>query len=928
MNPWREVVDRIEDGTVEELVTFLRSLNDLGRRAVAVHLPSYVAGARREGVEGRWWLQDRAARLRAAGAACLSGAAQVADWLDRRDLRQVPDPQTDAARVMSLLSHRTDEWRADLAGRLVEGLRPVRGRGFDERVPNWTLAAALVEATGVEPPDNDAFAEGWAWRLATATWMGQDVPPLLDVVAPRLFRAAGVAAALNWSEARNHGVSAAARLAGLAADGLVKRELFLDGCAGRFMAGGGPEEVAPFVTLWSSLAVDVTEIPVLDFVRLLSSASPALAGLLAGELRRADEAGLMDDELFGEAVRALAFRPEKKQVAAALSWIGERATPSRVPAALHALATVFTEPSPALRDRAARLTITLTHRTTALGSPRAQGRAATHGPSESRAAGRAVIVGSEMGEAVEAVREAAAHLPEPWRERLGAVIGPIPVHEEPEPAPPVLVPTVLAPLPPPITTPAELVGELGGLHWRMELQQGERILAALVTLAHQDREALAEALRPWHRTVTDSRPHLLVGGEQDLYHLLARCALAVVAPGENRVTDDSIAYATRWTCQHPLQRFLARRLNEVMELLRAGGDMPVLLATPTEPTGHVDPVTLLDRMELLGDAEPLASDFHQALLRLPRQLVRPAHAVERVRQGAAGQELDPALAGRADRLGSAAARTLAGWLRRGGLPDPAVTCLVRTEADPYRAARVEVDGRITAPAEVPPPIAALWTSYEASRYLSYPHTMEWWPALMPSHREVTAAHMARFIPNGVTRRDRTMEIVAALAHGDGPTGDALAMVVTLGLAHHLAEQRGPAVEAVITLTAQGDPPAAAIGRVAGRLLRAGAIKLGPLTQSLEHATSAGAYTAVWAILAEVVPALLPAPGERPRAGLAGLLAVAAETAAYARTAGQTVLAEVAGWAGADLLAELAARKGGSRVVEEARRLLDQVRTPG
>ncbi|MFD2351792.1 hypothetical protein ACFSTC_24770 [Nonomuraea ferruginea] len=331
MNPWREVADRIEDGTLDELVTFLHSLNDLGRRAVAAHLPSYVAEVRREGMEGRWWLQDRApqvARRRGrvperGGAgrrlARPSGPAPGARPADRRRPHRVP------------ALPRTDEWRADLAVRLVEGLRPVRRRGFDERVPNWELAAALVEATGVEPPGNDAFAEGWAWRLAMAVWMTQDVPPLLDVVAPRLFEAAGVAAALNWSEARNHGVSAAARLAGMAADGLVKRETMVDGCASRFMAGGAPEEVAPFVTLWSCLAVDVTEIPVLDFVRLLPSASPALAGLLAGELRRADAAGLLDDELFGEAVRSLAFRPEKKNVAAALSWIADRTTPSRAP---------------------------------------------------------------------------------------------------------------------------------------------------------------------------------------------------------------------------------------------------------------------------------------------------------------------------------------------------------------------------------------------------------------------------------------------------------------------------------------------------------------------------------------------------------------------------------------------------------------------
>ncbi|MGI5272008.1 hypothetical protein ACQEUU_22830 [Nonomuraea sp. CA-218870] len=931
MNPWREVVGRIEDGTLDELVAFLHSLSDLGRRAVAVQLPGYVAEVRREGVEGRWWLQDRAARLRAAGAACLSGAAQVADWLDRQDLRQVRDPRTDAVRLMSLLSRRTGEWRADLAVRLVEGLRPVRRRRFDERVPNWELAAALVEATGVEPPDNDAFAEGWAWRLATAVWMTQDPPPPHDVVVPRLFQAAGVAAALNWSETRNHGVSAAARLADMAGDGLVKRQTLVDGCAGRFMAGGAADEVAPFMTLWSRLAVDVTEIPVLDFVRVLPSASPALAGLLAGELRRADEAGLVDDELFGEAVGALAFRREKKNVAAALSWIGARTTPARAPAALHALSTVFTEESPALRDRAVRLAIalatTLATTLAATLAPLALTRPAGPGPAPktgqdtdeadgTRPAGRcgqdvdgtrlAGRKGQDVAEAVEAVREAAGGLPGPWRERLGAVIGPIPAPEQATPVPPALVPATLPPLPAPITTPWELAHELGAMSRQVELQQAERILAALVTLAHRDRDALADALRPWHRALAEEHPHLPAGLGVESRARLVRCALAVVAPGHEGVPEDELDRLAR-DYPHPLQRFVARRLDEVLKLLESGGSVPVLLATPTEPTGHLDPVTLLERMELLG-AEPLDADFHQALLRLPRRV-------------------DPALAGRADRLGSAAGRTLADWLR-GGAPDPEVTCRVRETPLPHGFAHVETDCRITPPRDVPPPIAELWTAYDGPRYLTYPHTMAWWPALMPSHREVVAAHVTHFLYQGVIRRSGETALAAAIAHGDGPTGDAVAAVVAAGLGHHHAERRGHAVEAVLTLAARGDLPAAALGRLMARFVAAGAAKLGALTRSLEHAANAGAYTEVWDVLAEAVPALLPAPGERPRAGLAGLLAVAAETAAYARTAGPLPpLAPAGGRPGAAPLAELAARKGGSRVVEEAGRLLTLVRDP-
>ncbi|MFD2351793.1 hypothetical protein ACFSTC_24775 [Nonomuraea ferruginea] len=301
--------------------------------------------------------------------------------------------------------------------------------------------------------------------------------------------------------------------------------------------------------------------------------------------------------------------------------------------------------------------------------------------------------------------------------------------------------------------------------------------------------------------------------------MLARCALAVVAPGESQVPDDMVAQDVHWNYPHPLQRFLARRLNEVIELFESGGSVPVLLATPTEPTGHVDPVTLLERMESPGGAEPLEADFHQALLRLPRRL-------------------DPALAERADRLGSAPGRALAHWLRRGGLPDPDVTCQVRTRANQYGSASVEVDGRIAAPREIPPPIAELWTPFEGARYLSYPHTMAAWPAIMPSHREVVAAHLARFLPQGFSRRDGVQAIVAALAHADGPAGDAVAAVVTFGLGHRQPERRGHAVDALVTLTIRGELPSAAVGRTVVQLLGADAVKLGALTEALQQATTA------------------------------------------------------------------------------------------
>ena len=82
-----------------------------------------------------------------------------------------------------------------------------------------------------------------------------------------------------------------------------------------------------------------------------------------------------------------------------------------------------------------------------------------------------------------------------------------------------------------------------------------------------------------------------------------------------------------------------------------------------------------------------------------------------------------------------------------------------------------------------------------------------------------------------------------------------------------------------------------------------------MISALDEATQAGAHAVVWAVIADVLPRLLPAEGERP-------LAAAWPTCGGGRQGGR-----LAG-AGGQLpgLAAVAARKGSSRLVQEARRL--------
>ncbi|PZG19480.1 DUF7825 domain-containing protein [Nonomuraea aridisoli] len=878
MNPWLEVLDRIEAGDDEDLVTFLDGLSDLGRRAVAVRLPGHLTEELRGGFEARWEIEGLASGYRLAGAACLTGAQQVAAWLNRRELRRPRAPEQDADRIVSLLRRRPVEWRRDLAARLAERLRPPAGRRWErtEGVPGWDLVAALVAETGMEPPDGDAFVAGWAWRLVLRRGMGGrglDGDPLLGPLLPRLFEAQDVAEPLALDGRRNSGVLG--ELAELAAAGRGRRRTVIDGCARRFLTGGPAEQIAPFVRLWRLLRPEPEEIPVLDFVRLLPAAAPPLAQLALEELRRAESAGLLDDELFAEAVGSLAYRPEKKLVQYAVRWLAGAPAP-RGGGAVPALATVFDLDVPALRERAVRLAVKL--------APHADD------------AGR------------EAIREAAARLPADLRERVASAYGAIAPAEPERPVAAVLHAPAPPALAPPFASPGELVAELRA-RWSEEPQRCERVLAGLVELTHRDRDGVAAALRPWWEE-TRPRP-----GEPDLYlfgrhlhddsvnGLLIRCALAVVAPEHSRHVSTSLARMSpyRVSSEWPPQSLVRRRLEEVIELFERGETIPALLATPTAPTGHVDPATVVRRMERLGDTEPLAADFRQALLRLPRRI-------------------DPDLLVRAEKLPSQAGRVLAAWFRDGGWPDPAVEWepLEETSGHASRGWGRHLRPRVVPPAGLPAWLEELWVGRPHNVYLSHRSDALWWPVIMPSHREVVAASLVRCRPwPADASGDFRMAALAALAHGDGPVGAATAVAIAAGLGNRRDEQRAAAADAALTLAARGQFPATELGQAVGKLIRHELVILKRIAAGLGDLTAAGAHAEVWRTLSVALPLLLPRPGERPRAGLGELLGVAARAAVLAGAEG-----EISG------LAEMAARKGSSLVLHEARRLYEAISPHG
>ncbi|MBB2741517.1 UNVERIFIED_ORG: hypothetical protein FHR35_001337 [Microbispora rosea subsp. rosea] len=853
MSPWAEVLGRIQARDADGTARLVAQLDAGGRGQIAAELPGYLQQLRRGRREGPRDLTAEAPALRVAGAACLTGAAQVAGWLSHRDLqvwRSLDDPD----RIVAALRHRPEPWRADLARRLVQRLRPLAQTWQRYSTPStWRIAATLVAETGITPPENDAFVSRWVDH-APDRWDHVErlrADPLLDHMVPRLFEADGAPEALAYHLRHNGECNLVTGLVALAAEGRLPRPMLLDGCVSRFLTGGAAGNLLPYARLYRDLRPTVEEVPARDFARVLPTAPTPVADLAYELLRRVDDAGRLDDDLFAEAVAALAFRPEKKLATAGLRWISDvvRRLPRRAEAGLAAVAIALAQDALPLRERAARLALTL------------------------------APLASEQGRT--AVRAAATGLPADLRERLAAKFGDIaPEDDAPPPTPVAIVDDRT--LPPPIVSIEDLAREITHPRWPGAPDECERLLAALVMLTHRNLPAVRDAL-----DAVDARSFRYGISASDMhpYTYLRRAALAIVAPQDSRKLTDGFVRRGYAEDQAAPDLIVQLRLREIVAMLENGRTLPVLLATPTEPTGHIDPMTLIERMQSLeqAGAEPLDADFQQALLRLPRATAREAVV-------------------RAATLRTPAGRMLACWLERGGLPDPAVTWA----EDGGYGVRIE-----PAQAGLPGLIERLCTLGRDELDRWAPCSPVWWPQVMPSHREVIAAWtQCTWRSTSGKWRAATLSV---LVHAHGPAGasTATALARALGEADPVSRDRG--VDALLLLAAQGELPAAELGQTAARMAKSGDLKLNRFAAALDQAVAAGAHAKVWETIAATLRLLLAARQDKPHAGLADLIAVGTKAAFRARA--RTELPEIA---------VLAERGGTSRSAREARRLRDLI----
>ncbi|WUH97843.1 DUF6493 family protein [Spirillospora sp. NBC_00431] len=835
---WETVAALIDERKPEAVADAVRDLDTAGRRAVARALPGHVKDvrSRREPWEG---IDDYAPAFRAAGAGTLTGAAAVAVWLNRREFnsRWLGD-HDDTRLLLYLWEDRDDAWLDDLARRLTLRLRGPRHIGLD-------LVLALLAETGMEPPEHDPLVVGW---VSSAPPRERD--PLLPFLLPRVFEADGVGRRLRDSSSWPRTLST------LAERGAVDRRMLLDGCVRRFLRGGTATDLRFFVRLHGLLMPDAPaarerEIRehALDYVRLLPTAPGPVADLALELLREVP--GLPSGHVV-EALDGVLFRPETGLVRSGLSWLEQtvQRRPGLAGDCAPALAQAFAHESYGVQQRAVRIALKL---------PAASDPAPI--------ADAVPLLPPDLG------AKAAA--------RFGGDVA-VPEPDE-EPAPPPLTPPPPPPgdalpgLPPPMTTAAELAEAVYDIH--LGWAATERAMAGFVRLAHDDPEAVRAALAPI--LTPNFYPHLESGLPWTRPHqwLVAAGRLltgTAPVPADRRGTLPS-------TRDHSAPHLLyLRRCAEIFAAVERGAPPPLLLAAPTEPTGHLDPVTFVERLESLqaAGAETGPADLQQALLRLPRDI-----APEAVRRAAA--------------LTSPAGRTAARWLAEGGPPRPEVSM------------RPLEDDRPEAVISAPPTGLALvdevFTAPPKYVYDRHGWYRQAWPRLLPSHPEVVAAHV---LPH-LRHRTSVGEFVR-LTPGDGPFAEAVGHFLArqLVLRHH-----GAADEALLTMAARGDLPAAEFGRHLGRLALGGDIQPVRIIEALERAAEAGAYAAIWDAIAAALPILCPGPRERPVHGLSRLIALGRRTACWSGARGP--IPEIAA---------LAARKGSSGLVREARALHGHLRS--
>jgi hypothetical protein len=871
-----QVESWIRAGDIDGVATGLLSLDEASRRALAARVKSvrlhwsdpdvdsvsvdpdavpglmhtYSAHLRRVlRREGAWLV---------AGAACLPRAADVVSWVRSDRFWRPPMPQAIDAVALVLRAPGRPSLPA-IARSLAEKMRPTQ---VDNQ---WPLIERLLAEAELPPPVTEATLRGWMRRVAAgrhhkdlAELLRAD--PHLEHMLPHVFTVPLLGQELDdeWTRA----------LAGLAADGVLDRQALLDGCVLRLRAGDRTAALRRMVVLHRLLDPSAEEAAArrAEYSGMLSAPDPAVAEAALRALRLADDAGLLDADAVAEAAWALLPRKEKKLVRAQLGWLAAVLARKPEPVLFEALLSGLANPAADLAERVLKLAAA--HLSSFGQAGHEQLTTATADlQGDLRRQATALLARADPG--------SATPMPGIASPAAGGAASPVAGGA----GLPAVVP--VAPMPPPIASIPELAAEARHLLYQAEDPiRVELILDALVRFTAADRPALARALEP------------IVPAWRDPFSALLHAV----------VSREFVAWApSAWerTAGPPFWMPVKRMAELARQMCQT--PPPALLATPATVDGHVDPARVL---RLLGeDWEPEPFDLSQALLRLPR-------------------EVSPDIRAAAARLTSPAGKAFAEFLEGGGLPDPDVVTVTPVRPCPHVVkagcnCRERPRRRTVAFEPIKHDLTVqpylLYQPAEFARDRVDGHhpgrSIAGWPMILPSHREIAAAHIQpRLIEAAESRSGAAeMAVLPALAACDGPFGPAMALCLAYGLTATRPESRLAASDAFVDLAARGVLDGSLVGRELAALFSGNSLVLKRVADALSQALQAGAAAETWATTREVLPTVLTA--SKPATGLPDLLLVAESAAAAAGATDD--IPELTG---------VASRPGRSRLITEAARL--------
>ncbi|MEV4417357.1 hypothetical protein AB0J67_36140, partial [Catellatospora sp. NPDC049609] len=312
---WAELRHALDTSSPQRVLDWVRAADEKQRRAVFTDV---VAHQRRASDWRDWraW-QRRHGAYAVALAGCASTAKKAATALSRGEMRWT-DLSAEQARMLEALRLRAVPWVGDLAHAMAERL-PAEGG-------NWDLVDALVRESGCPAPTNEQFVGGWIDQVREAAdpqaelrkspYTAELLPAVFthDRLGPRLDQTYGGRGFLR-------------SLAALSQDDPAVRVQLLDGCRARLLRGGRPGELRGYARLHDELAPAPAETAAgaADYVRLVETGSPTVAGLAQRALRAADEAGALGWDTVRDVAEVALARPEKTLAKAQATWLRQAA---------------------------------------------------------------------------------------------------------------------------------------------------------------------------------------------------------------------------------------------------------------------------------------------------------------------------------------------------------------------------------------------------------------------------------------------------------------------------------------------------------------------------------------------------------------------------------------------------------------------------